>query len=361
MHLRHLPTPALSRLTRSSGRIQLLQKIRDKVGKKDDDSLRAAISSSAKGFFGQPAKPLQVEAVLNLVKGDNTFLLAGTGFGKSRIPEIYYKLLRKKMNGVVLVLNPLDALGNNQVLEKTGAGFTAINLTKTTFTLKEANNVANGVYNFVYLSPEIYLNSKLWDQVYFSKNFQDRLALVVIDEAHIIYQWGSVEAGKGKNKTLILGRLDDLGIFRPSYGKLGARLLTRNNQPILLMSATCRPKAIEAIKKSLKLEDHNLLVVQGELTRPEIRILRVPITSSLASCDDVLSVFNRGGLVPDEMVAPTLIYVGTRDRTLTVMKALDLTRGTQGASLRPKSTFVRRFHSCTGEKDKLSVVEDFTN
>ncbi|KAI7933605.1 hypothetical protein MJO28_017553 [Puccinia striiformis f. sp. tritici] len=217
------------------------------------------------------------------------------------------------------------------------------------------------MYNFVYLSPEIFLNSSLWDQVYFSANFQDRLALVVVDEAHIIHQWGLVESGGSKHKVALLGRLQDIGIFWPSYGKLGGRLLTRNNKPILLMSATCRPEAITAIKKSLKLEDHNLEVVQGELTRPEIRIIRVPMENSMASCADLLELFGQKTEVPDESVVPTLIYSRTRNQTKVVMKTLDLARGTKGNSARPRSSFVRRFHSCTGTKDKIKQVQDFAN
>ncbi|KAA1075903.1 ATP-dependent DNA helicase sgs1 [Puccinia graminis f. sp. tritici] len=255
--LRHLSTPAIRAPHRANGRIQLLAKI----AAKDNLALKSAIGKLAKLRYGQPAKDLQIEAVYNLAKGSNTFLLAGTGFGKSRIPEIYHMLYPKPSNAVILVLNPLDALGDNQVLEKIQAGFTAINLTKLTFNEEEANNVANGVYNFVYLSPEIFLNSPLWDQVYFCANFQDRLALVVVDEAHIIYQWGLVESGSGKHKRTLIGRLEDLGIFRPSYGKLGARLLTRNSKPILLMSATCRPLAVEAIKKSLGLVWPSMIVI----------------------------------------------------------------------------------------------------
>jgi Lhr-like helicase len=44
--------------------------------------LAKAIEERALLFCGHPAKPLQTEAVVNLVRGKNTFLLAGTGFGK---------------------------------------------------------------------------------------------------------------------------------------------------------------------------------------------------------------------------------------------------------------------------------------
>ncbi|KNE88158.1 hypothetical protein PSTG_18447, partial [Puccinia striiformis f. sp. tritici PST-78] len=233
----------------------------------------------------------------------------------------------------------MDALAVS-VLEKIQAGFTAINLTKLTFNEEEANNIVNGVYNFVYLSPEIFLNSPLWDQVYFSANFQDRLVLIVVDEAHIIFQWGLVDQCNSKDKLAVLGRVEDIGIFRPCYGKMGARLLTRNKKPILLMPATCRPVAVAAIMKTLKLEDHNLEMVQGELTRPEIRIIRVPMECSMSSCDDIMSLFAPKAEVPNKSVVPTLIYSGTRNGTKSVMKSIDRARMTPGHSERPNSNFV---------------------
>jgi superfamily II DNA helicase RecQ len=63
---------------------------------------------------------------------------------------------------VIVVLNPLDALGDNQVLKKKQAGFSAINLTKLTFNPMEAQKITRGEYNFVYVSPEIFLNSQLF-------------------------------------------------------------------------------------------------------------------------------------------------------------------------------------------------------
>ena len=125
-----------------------------------------AIAVCSMDRYNQPAKALQTKAVMNLARGRTTFLLAGTGFGKSRVAELYYDLLPKKDKAVVLVLNPLESLGDNQVLEKQRAGYSAINLTKLTFNPHEAKNIANGKYNFVYLSPEIYLNSQSFQLVF---------------------------------------------------------------------------------------------------------------------------------------------------------------------------------------------------
>ncbi|KAA1139188.1 hypothetical protein PGTUg99_037228 [Puccinia graminis f. sp. tritici] len=330
-----------------------------KIAEKNDQSLRNEISTLLLKHYNQEAKPRQIDAVFNLVRGRNTFLLAGTGFGKSRIPELYFRTLPIKEKAVILVLNPLDSLGDNQVLEKTRSGFTAINLTKLTICPEECEKIADGDYNFVYLSPEIFLNSKLWDRIYFSDKFQQRLGLVVVDEAHMVYEWGIVEKTHGRKRSSALGRHEDRGIFRPSYGNLGGHLMTRNNMPILLMSATCRPVAIKAIRKSLKLPEETLWMLRGELTRPEIRFIRVTMDWSMVSCNDLLDLYAPKASTPDDKVVPTIIYSGTRHRTMNVLKVLDQARGTPDEADNPDSSFARRFHSITGSLGKVDVADDF--
>jgi superfamily II DNA helicase RecQ len=129
---------------------------------KPDLSLSAAIANKAIKRYGQVAKPLQLKTVVNLAHGCNVMLLAGTRFGKSQILELYHGLTPKESKAVIVVLNPLDALGDNQVLKKKQAGFSAINLTKLTFNPMEAQKITRGEYNFVYVSPEIFLNSQLF-------------------------------------------------------------------------------------------------------------------------------------------------------------------------------------------------------
>ncbi|POW05922.1 hypothetical protein PSTT_09343 [Puccinia striiformis] len=330
------PPPPINppRATWAAAGITVLAKI---AAKKDQD-LRVEIAKISRERYGQEAKPLQIDAVVNLVRGRNTFLLAGTGYGKSRIPELYYRTLPSREKPVILVLNPLDTLGDNQ---------------------EEAEKIANGVYNFVYLSPEIFLNSKLWDRVYFSSKFQRRLGLVVLDEAHMVYEWGIVEKTRGRKRSSALGRHEDRGIFRPSYGNLGGHLMTRNNMPMLLMSATCRPVAIREIKKSLKLPDESLQMLRGELTRPEIRLIRVTMDSSLSSCDDLLGLYAPKTATSDEKVVPTIIYSGSRHRTVKVLEVLDQARGGPDAAINSESTFARRFHSITGDLCKMDVAEEF--
>ncbi|KAA1131707.1 ATP-dependent DNA helicase sgs1 [Puccinia graminis f. sp. tritici] len=332
-----------------------------KIYEKRDADVKTHIEQVSLKTYGQPSKTQQTDAVLNLIRGRNTFLLAGTGFGKSRIAELYYKMIPQNKRAVVLVLNPLDSLGDNQVYEKVQAGFTAINLTKMNFNQEVANEISNGVYQFVYMSPETFLNNKIWEAVYFSRKFQNRLALIVVDEAHMIYIWGLVESGHGKKAAAILLRFQDIGIFRPCYGNLGGHLLFRDNKPILLLSATCRPVAIEAIKKSLKLNNEDIDVIQAELTRPEIRLIRIPMEKSLASSLDLIKVFPSAHDVGNADLVPTLVYSGSRNRTLTVMEVVDRARETPLSCMDPHNTCVQRFHSCTGDLDKVRCVDQFAN
>lgn len=69
----------------------------------------------SKWYKNQVPKELQVNTTISLMNGFNTFLLAGTGYGKSRISEMFMRLFSPAQLPVVLVLNPLDALGDNQV------------------------------------------------------------------------------------------------------------------------------------------------------------------------------------------------------------------------------------------------------
>ena len=54
---------------------------------------------------------------------------------------------------------------------------------------------------FVYMSPEVFLKNNLFNSIYHDAGFQERLALIVVDEAHMIYSWGLVESGKSKKSS----------------------------------------------------------------------------------------------------------------------------------------------------------------
>ncbi|KAA1072140.1 hypothetical protein PGT21_028752 [Puccinia graminis f. sp. tritici] len=127
----------------------LTRLVTKKVHELNDDDLRTHIEKRGIERYKQSCKTLQVDTIASLVRGNNTFLLAATGFGKTRIAELYLDLMPKdkkgRISGVVIVLNPLDALGDNQVEEKKQADFSAINITKSNFDSETADDIKNGV------------------------------------------------------------------------------------------------------------------------------------------------------------------------------------------------------------------------
>ena len=62
----------------------------NRLSSMSDSNLADCIAEDALPCYpsDQPSKPLQIEAVIKLVRLQNT-LMAGTGFGKSCIPEMY--------------------------------------------------------------------------------------------------------------------------------------------------------------------------------------------------------------------------------------------------------------------------------
>ncbi|KAA1069246.1 hypothetical protein PGT21_018211 [Puccinia graminis f. sp. tritici] len=74
-----------------------------------------ALKKQALELYGDEAKDEQVEVVAALVHGLHTFVLAGTGFGKTQIAEMYHNLFQPDQKVILLVVNPLDSLGDHQV------------------------------------------------------------------------------------------------------------------------------------------------------------------------------------------------------------------------------------------------------
>ncbi|KAH9819747.1 P-loop containing nucleoside triphosphate hydrolase protein [Melampsora americana] len=328
------------------------------IAKADPAIRKTLIEEGFRLRYNLEPRHLQVECVLLLLAGWNTFLLASMGFGKSKVPEMYLNTFPKNDKAIVLVLNPLDALGDNQVAEKIHDGYTALSLTQRTFNKQVYDEILAGEYQFIYLSPEIFLNSPLFTNLYFNPIFQSRLVLKVVDEAHLIYCWGLVADGSMRTLSCFKN-LQDRGVFRPSYGNLYARFLATDHAKILLMSATCRPKALEAIKKNLRLGIHNLKVRTAELVRPEVRLIRMTMKHPIKDAEDLRLFFGPEDLISNCNLPPTLIYSGTRDGTYKTMSAVNNARGRPGLTNDGLSPLARRFHAGTGPDDKTDRAVDF--
>lgn len=128
-----------------------------------------------------------------------------------------------------------------------------------------------------------------------------------------------------------------------------------------MMSATCPPKQLESILENLKIKPEDIDILSGELTRPEVRYIRLEMTKSRKSLEDLLHNFDIKSRIPDNEVPPTLIYSGTRHATMQALIIANRACGTSGDELNPESLFGRRYTSCTGPTDKLDRVQDFSD
>src|SRR5712692_1997144 len=133
----------------------------------------------------------QEEAIRHIVEGRGRLLVVQkTGWGKSFVYFIATKLLREAGAGPALLISPLLALMRNQIAaaERMGVRATTINSdNQDEWTNVEAAMQRNEA-DILLISPERLANERFRTEVL--AGVAGRIALLVIDEAHCISDWG---------------------------------------------------------------------------------------------------------------------------------------------------------------------------
>lgn len=164
----------------------------------------------------------------------------------------------------------------------------------------------------------------------------------------------------GKMKGLRVHKLSqDRAPFRPSYGNLVERFLATETVPTLLMSATCPPQYYDQILTSLKITEDSIVTHTGELVRPEIRFIQVPIQTGRKSWNLLKLFFPHKDSISNSDLPPTLVYCHTQNDTLIALQSINAARGNVADSRNGLSECVRRFHATTCPLDKLQRAKDF--
>ena len=169
----------------------------------------------------------QIKAIKSLSDGNDTFIIAGTGFGKTAIYTTAGYMAKDKLT---LVIEPLLALMHNQVdtLQKRGVKADYIDHTRkdTDDIIKQA---VKGKLNFLYVSAE-----RLQYKSFIKQIIKADIGMIVIDECHCITQYGYT--------------------FRDAYLKIGDFIAKLKNRPVICAcSATVSKKDINTITDLLNM------------------------------------------------------------------------------------------------------------
>jgi ATP-dependent DNA helicase RecQ len=194
--------------------------------------------------FGYPAfRGHQAEVIEHVVGGGDALVLMPTGSGKS----LCYQIPALLREGVGVVVSPLIALMQDQVAALAELGVRAAFLNSTLSGAQAAEvegRVRRGELDLLYVAPERLLMQRCLELL-----ARSRLALLAIDEAHCVSQWGHD--------------------FRPEYLQLAVLRERFAGVPRIALTATADAQTRAEILERLALGEARAFV--SSFDRPNIR------------------------------------------------------------------------------------------
>ena len=239
-----------------------------------------------KQIFGfEHFRGVQERVIGRVMAGKHTLAVMPTGAGKS----LCYQLSALARDGTALVISPLIALMHDQIRSADAMGIRAASLTSADGNRERTvERFRSGDLDLLYVAPERATTAAFQQLVRGAP-----LALIAIDEAHCVSEWGHD--------------------FRPDYRQLRPLLDEHGQVPRLALTATADARTRSDILTQLGIPEDGLIVAGFD--RPNIRYHVRHREQTGKQLRELLAT--RPG--------PAIVYAPSRDKAEKIAEALERT------------------------------------
>lgn len=215
-----------------------------------DESLLAERWANAgavlqKHFGHDRLLPAQQKVIDRVLRGHNTLAVLPTGHGKS----LCYQLPSQVLPGLTIVVSPLISLMKDQCDALVAKRISAVRIDQS-IAAEDFSSAWQSIHDqstkLLYVAPERFFNERFASQLGGTP-----VALLAIDEAHCISQWGHS--------------------FRPDYLRLPELMNRLSIGQVLALTATACPSVIKDIRKSFSVDSKNTVRLSTHRTNLHLK------------------------------------------------------------------------------------------
>ncbi|WP_304360377.1 RecQ family ATP-dependent DNA helicase, partial [Collimonas fungivorans] len=213
---------------------------------------RNAIAKLLRSIFGvDRLRDGQQRVIDSVLDGKDTLAIMPAGSGKS----LCYQIAAKMLKGTTIVVSPLISLMKDQLEKLEQLGIRAVQVNSSLSSDEEhaaLEGIRKRTHEIVFCTPERLARPEFLEVL---KTVP--IALVAIDEAHCISQWGHD--------------------FRPAYLEMAASIAALGKPPVLALTATATDDVVDDIGRQLGRARMN--VVNTGIYRPNLHYSVVQVTN----------------------------------------------------------------------------------